>query len=275
MIDAFAGVGVPAFNLTRIDINRQTVPEGYRPGRNILAMRRLLLPAWIPLSWELEQNLIVRPLEPACGVIAQLDDLKASDVDRVREKAFLIVETSPGNFQVWIAIVDGDGALVKRLMTGIGSDTRASCSGRIAGSPNVKRKYAPDFPMVRIVALQPGRRVTRAELESLGLLAPQLITRSPASSQFRGSTAPRGWPDYDRCLRGAPPSLVRGGLPDRSRADLLWCKWALERRNSPDAVRAQLIEISEKAREEVRRRNNKYVKKTVDLAIRAARLEAD
>src|SRR5215831_18687815 len=107
MIEALRSVGVPAFNLTRTDINGHVAPEGYRPGRSIEAMR-LLLPAWIRLAWEFEQSLIVRAHKPAGGVIAQLDDLKVGQIDRVREMAFLTVETSRGNFQVWIAIEGGD-----------------------------------------------------------------------------------------------------------------------------------------------------------------------
>jgi hypothetical protein len=264
MIEAFGSVGVPAFNLTRMDVNRQLAPEGYRPGRSIHAMR-LLLPAWVRLSWELQQNLILRAQKPACGVIAQLDDLKVCLIDRVREKGFLIVETSPGSFQVWLVIEGGDEALVKRLMKGIGSDARANCSGRVAGSPNVKPKYAPDFPMVRIVALQPGRRVKSAELESLGLIAARAAARAPVSSYSQGLVGGRGWPDYDRCLRGAPPR-AKDGLPDRSKADFIWCKWALERGNSLEAVQDKLLETSEKAGQERLRGNGDYAQRTVEAA---------
>ena len=232
---------------------------------------RLLLPTWVRLSWTLEQNLIVRAHKPACGVIAQLDDLKGGhQIDHVRGMAFLTVETSPDNFQVWLAIEGGDDALVKRLMNGIGSDPRANCSGRLAGSPNVKPKYAPDFPMVRIAALQPGRRVTPAELASLGLIAPPVVARPAVSSHLLRSAGPsRGWPDYDRCLRGAPPRS--DGQPDRSRADYLWCKWAIERSHSPEAVLVQLLETSEKARHEWQHGNRDYVRRTVLAAAEVAR----
>jgi len=267
MIEALRSVGVPAFNLTRTDINGHVAPEGYRPGRSIEAMR-LLLPAWIRLAWEFEQSLIVRAHKPAGGVIAQLDDLKVGQIDRVREMAFLTVETSRGNFQVWIAIEGGDEAFVKRLIKGIGSDPRANCSGRVAGSPNVKLKYAPDFPMVRIVGLQPGRTVTPAELESLGLITAPAAARALVPVHFRGSDVSRGWPDYDQCLRGAPPRA--DGLPDRSRADYLWCKWAIERGQSMDAVQVRLPEVSEKARHESRHGNRNYVQRTVNAATKAA-----
>jgi hypothetical protein len=268
MIEALGGVGVSAFNLTRIDIGRRVAPNGYRPGRNIQAIR-LLLPPWIQLCWKLEQSLIVRAYKPAGGVIGQLDDLKDGQINRVREKAFLIVETSPGNFQVWIAIKGGDEGLVKRLMKGIGSDPRANCSGRVAGSPNVKPKYAPTFPMVKIVALQPGCMVMPTELERLGLVAPPATRPPSVSLHFSASAGGRGWPDYDRCLRGAP--VTSHGLPDRSEADFFWSKWAIERGNSPNAVQVKLLETSEKARYEWRHGNRNYVRRTVEAAAEAAR----
>ena len=266
MLDAFQSVEVRTFNLSRTNIDRRIVPGAYRPKRNLGAMR-MLLPVWVRLSWELGQNLIVRPQQPARGILAQLDDLDGVQLDRVRSSAFLSVETSPENFQAWLAIEGGDAAFVKRVMKGVGSDSRATCSGRVAGSPNVKAKYAPNFPMVRVVAVQPGRKVNPAELESAGLVAPPAVARAPMPSHFHGSTGGRGWPDYERCLRGAPPRA--DGLPDRSLTDYLWCKWALERQNSMDAVRLKLVQVSEKARQEWQRGNEDYARRTVDAAASA------
>ena len=267
MLEAFESVGVRAFNLSRTDIDRQLVPEGYRPGRNTGAMR-LLLPAWVDLCWRFDQNLVIRPKWPDAGAIGQLDDLNAVQLDRVRGRAFLSIETSPQNFQAWLAIKGEDAAFVKRVMKGIGSDSRATCSGRVAGSPNVKSKYAPDFPMVRLVTVQTGRRVSPAELEAAGLVAPPAVAHTPMPSHFHGSTGGRGWPDYERCLRGAPPRA--DGSQDRSRADYLWAKWALERQNSLEAVRGKLVEVSEKAKQEWQRGNRDYVRRTVDAAASGA-----
>ena len=266
MLEAFESVGVRNFSLTRTDINRQVVPGGFRPGRNIGSMR-LLLPVWVNLCWKLHQNLVLRAQRPVYGILAQLDDLNALQLDRVRSSAFLSVETSPQNFQAWLMIEGGDAAFAKRLMKEIGSDSRANCSGRVAGSPNVKLKYAPDFPMVKIVAVQPGCKVAPGELESLGLVAPPVVARAPMLSRFH-SAGSRGWPDYDRCLRGAPPKA--DGSPDRSRADFMWSKWAIERNNSLDAVRIKLLEVSEKARQEWERGNRDYVRRTVDAAASGA-----
>ena len=263
MLQAFESVGVRTFNLSRTDMDRRMAPEGYRPGRNIGAMR-LLLPAWVQLAWKLEQNLILRAHQPANGTIAQLDDLDRGRLDRLQGKAFLTVETSPGSFQLWVLLKGGDPELVKRLMKGIGSDSRANCSGRVAGSPNVKQKYAPNFPMVRLVAVQPGRKVEPPELESAGLVAPPAVARTRVPSRFHESAGGRGWPEYERCLRGAPSRA--DGSPDRSRADFLWCKWSIERGNSAAAVTSRLLEVSAKAKEEWGRGNRAYVRKTVDAA---------
>src|SRR5215471_13572664 len=88
MISAFVKVGVKRFGLTRTDIDRQLVKDGYRVGLNPGAMR-LSLPQLVPLCWRLSQNLIVRPEEPAGWAFAQLDDLKAREVERLHSRAFL------------------------------------------------------------------------------------------------------------------------------------------------------------------------------------------
>jgi hypothetical protein len=59
----------------------------------------------------------------------------------------------------------------RRLRKGAGADPAASGATRIAGTTNYKRKHEPDFPKVKIVDATPGRIVTQAELESLGLVA--------------------------------------------------------------------------------------------------------
>ena len=84
-------------------------------------MRLLLHPYGFDcISWNLRTGCrIVRAHKPAYGVIAQLDDLKdVSRIDRVKRTAFLTIETSPDDFQVWLAIEGEDDALVKRLMKG-------------------------------------------------------------------------------------------------------------------------------------------------------------
>jgi hypothetical protein len=272
-LNAFTHAGVRRFNLTRTDINRTRCD--FRCARNSGAMR-ILFPVLIPLCWKLQQNLIIRPEKPVSGALAQLDDLDGGQLDRVRPVAFLIVETSPGNHQAWVAIWGGDGDLVKRFMKGVGADPRVSCSGRVPGSPNVKPKYAPDFPMVRIVEVRSGRTTTPRELESLGLLAESVAARAFSKSagasdiQVRnsGNGSPRGWPDYDYCLQHA--WLKKDGTRDRSAADSLWCKFARQRNHEMHSIKAKLPDVSEKARQECERGNQQYVERTVDDVFEAA-----
>ena len=71
---------------------------------------------------------------------------------------FLVLETSPGNFQAWLALPGReDKEFARRVRRGTGADATASGATRVAGSLNFKDKYAPDFPRVAIHAAQPGR----------------------------------------------------------------------------------------------------------------------
>jgi len=60
---------------------------------------------------------------------------------------------------------------------------------------------------------------------------------------FRGSKA---WPDYQRCLAGAPPNQNKTG-PDRSLADFTWCLTALSWGHGAGEVAARLRQVSGKA----------------------------
>lgn len=261
MIDGFVSVGVKWFSLTCTDIAGRKVANGYWAGRNLGAMR-FLLPHLVPRSWQLHQNLIVRPQEPAGIVLAQLDDLNPALQERMASKAFLVVETSPGNYQVWLAIRGSEPGLVSRLIRGIGSDSSASRAGRLAGTPNCKPKYDPNFPMVRVFKVESGRFVLSSELQEF--LAP--VPSFPKSLRSLAGSG-NGWPDYEWVLRGAPRK--KDGTSDRSRADFFWCKLALARGHSQDAVARKLAQVSERAHAEIKRGNAGYLRVTVDAAFAA------
>ena len=161
---------------------------------------------------------------------------------------------------------------------------------RIAGSPNVKHKYAPEFPAVRIETIHSGRIVELTEIEEFFPKLQQNAAdcESPAqhlpnprwkdSRRTHAGSHPitettgdapdwcqtNRWPDYAQCLRGAPATLA--GNPDRSRADFLWSKWALERGHYFGEVVAKLVEVSEKARQESKHGNLRYAMRTVEAA---------
>jgi hypothetical protein len=190
-----------------------------------------------------------------------LDDLDAGKLERIGCRAFLSLETSPGNFQAWVAIADGDDKLIRRLVKSLDVDFNASCAVRIAGSPNCKEKYTPNFPEVKIVAIRSGLILKSDEMRDL--LATE--TSSPVAAKVMSSSFNRGWPNYHRALAGA--YLKQDGTgPDRSRADFFWCKWSLQRGNAPEDVAEKLLEVSSKARLELKTGNPKYVERIVEKA---------
>ncbi len=59
----------------------------------------------------------------------------------------------------------------------------------------------------------------------------------------------RRWPDYQRCLDGAPESKSRPGKPRESLADFTWCMTALDWGFSIEETPNELMELSSKARQ--------------------------
>ncbi len=131
-----------------------------------------------------------------------------------------------------------------------GADPSASGATRVAGSLNFKDKYAPDYPTVAIVHSAPGRISTPAQLDEFKLFAPKEAPIAPPS--FRASrlrkAGVRQWPDYQRCVGGAPPNHDGTG-PDISKADFTWCMTAIDWGWSPEETATQLMLESAKARE--------------------------
>jgi hypothetical protein len=160
------------------------------------------------------------------------------------------VQTSPGNHQAWIAVEGGDREFTSRVKKGTGADGSASGAVRLAGVPNYKRKYAPQFPTVTIDAAQPGHVMTRAQLEGMGLVAPAPPKPEMPTFPLRCSDPPKrkAWPSYERCLEGAPES--GSGEKKRSSADFTFCCIAIDHfRRTPEETAAKLMEVSSKARE--------------------------
>jgi hypothetical protein len=126
---------------------------------------------------------------------------------------------------------------------------------------------------VRIVETHPGRVMTPEQLEALGLLAPP--EPAPAVLPFKTSRTPtrsggeRTWPDYQRCVAGAPPAKEGAG-PDRSLADFVWCMMAAQRGWCIEDTAAKLLEVSAKAQERARLRDEGYALITAQNAAAAA-----
>jgi DNA primase RepB-like protein len=270
MLTAFVGVGAGVFDLSLTDLRGTPVKGLQRPGQSLEAIRRSI--GRVLHNAERNQyNVIIRP-RSATALLIQLDDFTAEQVAQVERYAFMTVCTSPGNYQVWLAISDGpqesDREAARlfrtRMRRGAGADHSATGAVRIAGSKNFKQKYAPAFPIIELARVNAGRTVTTAVLEKTGLLAPREEPASLAPTSIP-SSLPRQkaqasklswrWPDYQQSLRGAP---LKGDLtPDRSLADFMWCKWAIQRGHSIEETAEKLSEVSAKAQERIRLRGDR------------------
>ncbi|MGH7171541.1 MAG: hypothetical protein ACRELG_14795, partial [Gemmataceae bacterium] len=205
MLDAFASVGAQCFDLTLTDPAGEKV--GFR-GNRPLEQLRPAMSAILQEAADRRHNVIVRPR--AAGVtLIQLDDLGEDVAARLRPASFLILRTSAGNYQAWVAVADGDADFARRLRKGVGADLTASGATRVSGSLNFKEKYAPAFPLVETVHFSPSRVVTRAELEALGMVAPPEKADPAATHLPRRRPDARGWPSYQRCVKNAPPARGR------------------------------------------------------------------
>jgi hypothetical protein len=164
----------------------------------------------------------------------------------------MVLETSPGNFQAWVAVKDAPEDLARRLRKGAGADPTASGATRISGSVNFKTKYAPEFPLVELRQVNAGNVTTPAALESAGIVAAQEEQRPSRQVTSRVSPAGRAsrkkWPSYDFCIKHAPRTQGED-RPDISRADFTWCRTAIEWGWSREATAGQLMELSTKAKE--------------------------
>ena len=261
LLDLFASVGAVAFDITHTNLQQEK--RGFRPAQS-LAQARQSMPYLVPSAARRQNNLIIRPRAGADVTLVQLDDLASDALARIAPAAFLILRTSPGGQQAWVAVTNAPRGLAARLKEGTGADKEASGASRVAGTANFKPAYAPNFPRVRIDAAQPGLRVTTQILDAMGVLAPARpvpVSLPPVASSTRTSK----WPSYARCLEGAP--IGAGGNPKRTSADFIWCKIALSWGHGIEATTARLLEESAKAREN----GEVYARQTAEHAYYAAR----
>lgn len=258
MLDAFASVGAQHLDLTLTDVG----------GGKVAFRRSLSLDELCPELASLladaaahRHNVIVRPRSDGPTLI-QLDDLDELDVARLRPVCFLALRTSPGNYQVWVAVSDADADFARRLRRSLGADPTASGAARLSGSLNFKARHAPDYPLVETIHASPGRVVSRAELEAFGIETP--AERQPAPRVCPSRSAARGWPSYRRCVEQAPPAKS-GDRPDISRADFTFCLLAIDWGWSVEETAARLMQESSKAQQE----GERYAERTARNAAAA------
>jgi hypothetical protein len=246
MLDLFQGLGVQSFSLTATDNTGRKV--AFRRNRSVESLRSEL-PSLLFTSCERRLNVIVRPIVPLTLSLIQLDDLSGSQLDRVRRFSFLVLETSPENFQAWVALTDASPETIRRVKKAAGADINASGATRLAGSYNFKSKYAPNYPRVRLYSIAPLHAVKVGELDSAGLVAPEEHTpRTPRHAPtHRHRHGLRLWPSYARCLADAPGAKNHEGK-DRSAADFNFCLISIDRGWSVKATANQLMAESEKAK---------------------------
>jgi hypothetical protein len=206
MLDAFASAGATHFDLTHTSIDGEK--RGFRPSQS-LAQLKNSMPKLFPGAAERQNNIIVRPTSDKVHFV-QLDDLDASGLSRVGEAAFMTLETSPGNHQAWIAVsglpTPQDARdFARRLRKGTGADLTASGATRVAGTENYKRKYEPDFPTVAIRDSTPGRIMTPAQLEAMGLVATpsRRLSLHPPPPVCPAEAKPPSAPGNGRTMAGA------------------------------------------------------------------------
>lgn len=261
MLDAFASVGVTMFDLTltniKEDANGRQEVRGYEENQSFAKLRRSV-PRLIADATRQQNNNIIRPYNPPGVTVIQLDDLDAAKTARVVEHSFMVICTSPGNHQAWLAINDAPAEkeaakdFVRRLKKGAGADATASGATRIAGGFNFKLKYAPKFSRIEITHTKPGYVTNCAALEQAGLVAPREEPRPPLPAYTRpltpsGRPSRKKWPDYNFCLKHAP--ITHGeNRPDISRADFTWCRTAIEWGWSQEETARRLMDLSSKAR---------------------------
>ena len=252
MLAAFESVGAKAFDVTITDIDGEKIPRRFQSNREVHQLRASIGPL-LEIAARERENVIIRP-RSATATLIQLDDLPADAAARIAGYAFMVLCTSQGNFQAWVAVKDAPPDFARRLRKGAGADPSASGATRISGSLNFKTKYAPAFPLVEITEANAGRITTAGELESAGFVA--TAEEAPRRASNRVSQPGRAgkcrrWPSYALCVQNAPATVKASGADSeaRSRVDFTWCMIAIDWGHSVEDTARRLMEESTKAQE--------------------------
>jgi hypothetical protein len=253
----FESVGAVEFGITiKDELTRVVGDDDYEVVTNLDAW----LDGCLRRNEAGSESFIVRPRG---GVFVQIDDVDRATIARLEPFAFLVVETSSDNYQVWVCLPEGTSEITRaelreRLVRGVGGDIGASGALRWPGSIN--HKPGREGFRVRVVATNPGRTVTTDELEQAGLLAaPSRLTRQADERSRReaGASRPSRFPDYQRCMSD------KGG--DRSRADASFLKTAVLWGWSMGEAVMELERVSARVQEETARGRRDYLARVVKL----------
>jgi len=243
MLDLFQGLAVQCFSLTFTDDTGLKVAFRQRSAETL----RSELPGLLFTFCEKRLNVIVRPIAARTLSLIQLDDLSASQLDRVR--GFSRTGDESRNFQAWIAVTDASPETIRRVKERAGADLNASGATSLAGSYNFKSKYAPNYPRAWLHSVAPLHTVTIGELDHAGMIAPE--DHTPCTPRHAPTHRHRHrllmWPSYARCLADSSRAKNHEGK-DRSAADFNFCLISIDRGWSVEATANQLMSESEKAK---------------------------
>lgn len=236
MVDIFTQSGADRFDVTLTNANGDKIR--YRPNLTTAEVRHKI-PQSLALSSQEKHNIIIRPRDSRENVFfVQLDDLKQENLEKVEAIAFMTIETSPNNYQAWVAVSTepqtDEKEVARNLRKTAGADLTASGATRLAGTQNFKEKYAPHYPTITIRSYEVGLVVSVQELNAKGLLTTPTPQTSPTprpirrnSYTYQNEKKPSRFPDYNKCLQNAPPNS-EGNAQDTSRADFTWCMIAID-----------------------------------------------
>ena len=229
---------------------------------------------WLRFQNAQGRNVYIRPKGEHS--LSLVDDLNAAAIQRMRAEGFtpaLVIETSPGNFQVWLnhgrtLPKDVSTATARALAERFGGDRGAADwrhFGRLAGFSNRKAKYRGEdglYPFVRL-------------LEATGQVYPQAnefiahveqkLEAAKIEAERRRSIVPalNGTPTKLRSIADFRSAPMYAG--DGNRIDLAYAVYALSHGVPEPEVRAAIAsrDLSHKGNE---RRQLDYINRTVKKA---------
>ena len=99
----------------------------------------------MPLERQL--NVIIRPQAESAFLI-QLDDLGQEMAERLHEVSCLILETSPGNYQAWVALPaeEADQDFARHIRKALGQTPMPAAPCASPGVSISSRSMLPTFP---------------------------------------------------------------------------------------------------------------------------------
>jgi hypothetical protein len=235
---------------------------------------------WLKFQNRDGRNIYVRPKgEHALSLV---DDLTREALHRMKESGFapgIVVETSPGNFQVWlnhgrVLSQRVSSAVARALAEQFGGDLGSADwrhYGRLAGFTNRKEKHRQEdgrFPFVRLI--HAGGEVYPNANDFLQRIEDQL------EAARREAEKRRGWANNNRVRQNGDVKSIEyfrrdpRYAGDGNRIDIAYAVYALSHGVPEEQVRMAITsrDLNHKGNE---KRQADYVDRTIQKALRAFR----